>query len=198
MLKKILACAAVLGVAGALPVQAADHRDDRDTLFKFDGGIGSQPLRVGPASNAVAGVAPGGAPWPVRSLKATIRTDGHIDISVKGILLGGTDNIGTRGGPRRMVVSLFCRGPIVAPAVAGPLVTASYNSDFVDLDPDGNFKLSSLLTNAAGATPPLDCGDKVDNRPVLLIRTVTAATATTPAAPSAWFAAGILKADSDD
>jgi hypothetical protein len=195
MFKKTLACALVLGVACSLPAIAAESRD---TLFKFDGAIGSQPLRAGSVSNTVAGVAPGGAPWVVKSLKAAIRTDGRIDISVKGILLGGTDNIGTRAGPRRMVVSLFCRGPIVAPATAGLLLTASYNSEFADLDADGNFKLSSLLTNASGATPPVDCGDTVDNRPVLLIRTVTAATATPPSAPSAWFAAGILKSGSDD
>jgi hypothetical protein len=97
-----------------------------------------------------------------------------------------------------MVVSLFCRGPVVPPAVAGPLLTASYNSEFVDLDPNGNFKLDSALTNASGATPSADCGDTIDNRPVLLVRTVTAATATPPSVPGSWFAAGILKAGSDD
>lgn len=97
-----------------------------------------------------------------------------------------------------MVVSLFCRGPIVAPAVAGLLLTASYNSEFADLDADGNFKLTSVLTNASGATPPVDCGDTIDNRPVLLIRTVTVATVTAPSVPSSWFAAGLMKAGSDD
>jgi len=134
----------------------------------------------------------------VKSLKAVIRTDGRIEISVKGILLGGTDSIGARAGQRRMVVSLFCRGPIVAPAVAGLLLTASYSSEFADLDADGNFKLTSVLTNASGATPPVDCGDTIDSRPALLIRTVTVATATAPSVPSSWFAAGILKAGSDD
>jgi hypothetical protein len=195
MFKKALACTMFLGAVCTLPATAAD---DRDVLFKFDGAIGSQPLRAGPVSNIVGGVAPGGAPWPIKSLKAVIRTDGGIHIAVKGILLGGTDNIGTRGGPRRMVVSLFCRGPVVPPTVAGPLLTTSYNSEFVDLDPNGNFKLDSVLTNATGATPPADCGDTIDNRPVLLVRTVTAATATPPSAPSSWFAAGILKAGSDD
>ena len=175
-----------------------------EAMFKFDGGIGSQPLRAGPAgsvvANTVAGVAPGGAPWPIDSLKAEVGHDGRIRANVKGVLLGGTDNIGTRGGPRRMVISLFCRNPPSPGAVAGTLQTEPYNSEFVDLDPNGNFKLDSTLTNANGATPLATCGDTVDNRPVLLVRTVAPANPTTgaPAAPSAWFAAGILKDKSAD
>jgi len=175
-----------------------------EAMFKFDGGIGSQPLRAGPGgtvvSNTVAGVAPGGAPWPIEALKADIGHDGRIRANVKGVLLGGTDNIGTRGGPRQMVISLFCRNPPAPGAAAGTLQTDPFNSGFVDLDPNGDFKLDSTLTNANGATPLASCGDTVDNRPVLLVRTVTPANPTTgaPAAPSAWFAAGILKARSDD
>jgi hypothetical protein len=114
---------------------------------------------------------------------------------VKGLLLGGGDNIGTRGGPRKMVASLFCRN---APAPgAGTLQTVPYNSEFVDLDPNGDFQLNSKLVNAAGLTPTASCGDKIDNRPVLLMRTVTSANPTTgaPAAPGAWFAAGILRSN---
>lgn len=203
MIKKALVCTALLGSVLAMPAWADDNRD---VLFRFDGGIGSQPVRAGnpagtlPLVNLVAGVAPGGAPWPIKSLKALIRTDGQIRLSVKGLILGGTDNIGTRGGARKMVASLFCRNAPATNAAAGTLQTTPYNSEFVDLDPDGNFRLESTLTNASGATPPADCGDTVDNRPVLLIRTVTPANATTgaPAAPSSWFAAGILKSQSDD
>jgi hypothetical protein len=105
-----------------------------EAMFKFDGGIGSQPLRAGPAgsvvANTVAGVAPGGAPWPIDSLKAEVGHDGRIRAHVKGVLLGGTDNIGTRGGPRRMVISLFCRNPPSPGAVAGTLQTEPYNSEF--------------------------------------------------------------------
>ncbi|MDM0020885.1 hypothetical protein [Variovorax saccharolyticus] len=170
-----------------------------EALFKFDGGIGSQPLRAGPGgtvvSNSVAGVAPGGAPWPIEALKAEIGHDGRIRASVKGVLLGGTDNIGTRGGPRQMVISLFCRNTPAPGAVAGTLQTDPYNSEFVALDPNGDFKLDSTLTNASGATPQAGCGDTIDNRPVLLVRTVAPANPATgaPAAPSAWFAAGIIK-----
>jgi len=189
MFKKALACTLFLGSVFALPA-AAD--DDRDTLFKFDGGIGSQPLRAGAAINTVDGVSPGGTPWVIRSLKAEITTAGRIKARGKGLLLGGGDNTGARGGPRQVVASLFCRNAPVPPAVTGTLQTVSYNSEFVDLDADGDFRINSLITNASGSIPALDCGDNVDNRPVLLIRTVT------NGAPGSWFAAGILKAGSDD
>jgi hypothetical protein len=187
---KPLSLYAAIAIAAIMTTTPTFASDDNDVLFKFDGGIGSQPLRAGSAVNAVAGVNPGGAPWPIKSFKAVIKTDGTIRAKAKGILLGGTDNIGTRGGPRQMVVSLFCRGTVAPtpPAVARVLDLVPYNSAFVDLDPNGDFELSSSLTNATGATPPADCGDKIDNRPVLLIRTVGG----TPPAPTNWFAAGIL------
>lgn len=99
-----------------------------------------------------------------------------------------------------MVASLFCRNAFVPPSVAGTLQTTPYNSEFADLDPDGNLKIDGLLTNVNGATPPLNCGDTIDNRPVLLLRTVVPANVAniTPATPGSWFAAGILKSQSDD
>jgi len=74
------------------------------------------------------------------------------------------------------------------------LILTPFNSEPVDLDEDGDFTLRGKLTDATGASPPLNCGDTVDNRPVLLIRSVTPANPTTgaPATPGAWFAAGIL------
>jgi len=185
----------VFALVSAISSSSAYAVDEVETLFKFDGGIGSQPLRAGPAVNLIAGVNPGGAPWVLGALKADIKTNGEINAKVKGVLLGGTDNVGTRGGARKMVISLFCRNAPVPPAVAGTLQTVSYDSEFVDLDPNGDFQVGGSLTNASGATPPADCGDKVDNRPVLLIRTVTPANPTTGtrAAPGNWFAAGILK-----
>jgi hypothetical protein len=197
---KLLPTFAVLTVAACLTINPAFAADKTKAkiLFEFDGGIGSQPFRAAagaPVSNTVAGISPGGAPWPITSLTAVVRTDGTIRLQAKGVLLGGGDNIGTRGGPRQMVVSLFCRNAPVPPAIAGTLQTISYDSEFVDLDENGDFQLKSQLVNASGETLPGDCGDKGDNRPVLLIRTVTPANSTTntPAAPGAWFAAGILK-----
>src|SRR5215510_16428051 len=87
-------CAAALVALAALspvPAQAAEP------LVRFDGGIGSQPLRAGPAPNIVRGLSPGGVPWVISELHADVRTDATIRVEGRGLLLGGTDNIGMNG-----------------------------------------------------------------------------------------------------
>jgi hypothetical protein len=168
-----------------------------DVLFNFDGVVGVQPFRSqagAPVLNTVAGVPPGGAPWGMTKFEATIKTNGDVKARGRGVLLWGADAIGTRAGPRQVVVSLFCRGPFTPPAVSGALLQNAFSSAPVDLNPDGDFEVRGKLTDATGATPPLDCGNNVDNRPVLLVRSVTPANPNTgaPAIPGAWFAAGII------
>jgi hypothetical protein len=170
-----------------------------NTLFRFDGGTGVQVFRnsaTGPTLNTVGGVAPGGAPWLIREFEAVIRKDGDVRAHGEGVLLAGADGLGTRAGPRQVVLTLFCRNAPVPPGATGTLQTATpFNSDPVDLDADGDFDVRGKLVDpTTGATPPLTCGDNVDNRPVLLIRSVTPANPTTgaPATPGAWFAAGLL------
>ncbi len=166
-----------------------------NTLFSFDGGVGVQPFRSAAGAsllNTVAGVAPGGAPWVIRSFDAVIRKNGEVRASGEGVLVAGGDTLGSRVGPRQVLLSLFCRSAPVPPAVTGAIITSPFNSEPVDLDQDGDFYVRGKLTDSTGATPPLNCGDSVDNRPVLLIRTVTSASGSTPAIPGAWFAAGIL------
>jgi hypothetical protein len=165
------------------------------TLFKFDGGTGNQVFRSAagvPTLNTVAGVNPAGAPWGLAAFDATIKTTGDIRGRGEGVVLLGADGLGSRAGPRQLILSLFCRNVPVPPAVSGALILSPFNSEPVDLDEDGDFVVRGKLTDATGATPPLNCGDTVDNRPVLLIRSVTPATSTTPATPGAWFAAGFL------
>jgi len=140
----------------------------------------------------VAGVNPAGAPWGLASFDAIIKTNGDIRGNGEGVVLVGADGLGSRAGPRQVILSLFCRNVPVPPAVSAALILSPFNSEPVDLDEDGDFVVRGKLTDATGATPPLNCGDTVDNRPVLLIRSVTPATSTTPATPGAWFAAGFL------
>lgn len=198
---KIIVLLSTVVVAGTLVATSA-YADDQSVLVRYEGAIGSQPFRSANGAavpNAVAGVNPGGAPWELLGLKVQIRTDGSVRGRGTGLLLGGTDNVGTRGGPRQVIASLFCRNAPVAPAIIGTVQTTSYNSQPADVDGNGDFVLSGTLMNASNAPPPLDCGNAVDNRPVLLIRSVTPANPTTgaPAAPGAWFAAGIVRGSQD-
>lgn len=191
-IKRVLAIASLLAAGTAVA-----GGSNFGVLFSFDGGTGNQVFRSAagvPTLNTVAGVAPGGAPWLISEFDAVIRKNGDIRAHGEGVLLGGADGIGTRAGPRQVILSLFCRNVPVPPAVSAALILAPFNSEPVDLDEDGDFNVRGKLTDATGATPPLNCGDTVDNRPVLLIRSVTPANPTTgtPATPGAWFAAGIL------
>jgi hypothetical protein len=190
---------AVLVAAGT----AGAAEDGAAVLFKFNGGTGNQVFRSAggvPTLNTVAGVAPAGAPWGITSLDAVIQTDGSIRARAEGVLLWGADGIGSRAGPRQLILSLFCRNVPVAPALTGSLILTPFNSAPVDLDEDGDFLLRGALTDATGATPPSTCGDTVDNRPILLIRSVIPPNQSTgaPAAPGAWFAAGLLAGKQHD
>jgi hypothetical protein len=187
----------LLAVAGFVAVGTAfAGGHNSNVLFKFDGGTGVQVFRSAagvPTLNTVAGVAPGGAPWGLSSFEATIKTNGDIRARGTGVVLLGGDGIGTRAGPRQLILSLFCRNVPVPPATSAALILTPFNSPPVNLNEDGDFELRGSLTDATGATPPLNCGDTVDNRPVLLIRSVV--TTTTPVSPGAWFAAGFIESD---
>jgi hypothetical protein len=134
--------AALIAVAALVPeaASAADH------LVRFDGGIGSQPLRAGGLVNDVFGVPPGGRPWEIADLRADVRTDGRIRVDGRGLILGGGNGIGTSGG-QQVRARLICDG-------------AFHDTNLVQLAPDGDFRINDVLV----PTPPSPC-----NTPVLLI-----------------------------
>jgi len=189
---------AVLAMAAGLlaaPVASADSG-----MLRFEGAVGSAPVgRINnngtaadptddyPEVNSIFGVTPGGAPWTIARFKADIRPDGRVSARGEGLLLSGGNNFGNRGGPRNVGVSLFCRAAPVAPATAGAQI-GPFNSPPVALDENGDFAVKGMLTDATGAPPPIPCGDTIDNRPVLLIRTVG-----TTGVFGSWFAGGIIK-----
>jgi hypothetical protein len=146
-----------------------------DTLVKFEGGVGVHPVAGNSAAgaptlvNTVRGIAPGGRPWGIQKLKATVKRDGGIRAEGEGLVLAGTDNPGSRGGVRQVVATLFC-------GAAGP-----FTSPPGDLSVGGDFEIRGQLD----ATPPSPCGDDT-NPPVLLIRNFA------NGAAGAWFAAGIV------
>jgi hypothetical protein len=129
-----LACIAPLWAHAAEPVA------------RFEGGIGVQPLRSGPAPNVVLGVNPGGIPWVISGLSADVSSDGKINAEGRGLLLAGGNTIGTAGG-QSVRARLFCGG-------------AASDSDLVPLDARGDFKIDGFLV----PTPPFLC-----TTPVLLI-----------------------------
>src|SRR5690242_18151293 len=102
MVKKVVLVLFALGMAGRVSAQ------DVNTLVRFDGGIGVDPVAnvAGVANadgtfpnvrqNVVRGVAPG-APWRITDLRADIRTDGHIRVRGRGLLLASGNNIGQNG-----------------------------------------------------------------------------------------------------
>lgn len=144
MLKKTLASALFLGALA--PLSAFADKDDKvdDSLVRFEGGIGSQPLRAGGTPNLVQGLNPGGAPWIIAKLNANVKLDGSISVSGKGLLLGGGNGIGTTGN-QSVRARLFCG-------------TVSHDSALVRLAPNGDFKINDVLVPvpvAPCATPIL-------------------------------------------
>jgi hypothetical protein len=140
-----------------------------DSLVQFNGAIGVDPVAGiaagAPVPNTVLGVPPGGRPWILRKLRASIDPDGSISAKGSGLLFSGGDLIGTRGGVTQVFATLFCSG-------------VAHHSPIVDLDTAGNFVIKGKL----GAVPPSPCLS-----PVLLIRNA--------AGTQAWFAAGIPGGD---
>jgi hypothetical protein len=125
-----------------------------NTLVTFQGGIGVIPVsRVDGAGspglavrNVVLGVNPGGQPWVISKLNATVGEDGRIEVVGRGLLLAGGNGIGTNGG-QSVRANLFCGA-------------VSHTSNLVPLDVNGDFHIDGMLT----PMPPLSC-----DSPLLLI-----------------------------
>lgn len=146
--------------------------------IRFQGGIGSQPLRTATAGNpAVAasndafGVNPGGRPWVIAELHADLRADGRIRADGRGLLLAGGDATGTRGA----IEVVRARAACVIPGT--PVTYQYFDSAPVPLDANGDFRVDGTLT-------PVTPGTSLCANPGLLI---------VNGGSTAWFAAGIPK-----
>jgi hypothetical protein len=169
MRTRVLAAAVSLALLTFGTSAMADER-----LARFEGGIGVVPVRVTggvAAQNIVRGTNPGGAPWVISRLSADVNDEGRISVSGRGLLLGGSDAIGTPGVPPQSVrAKLFCNG--TAPTFAD--ATVHQNPNLVTLEADGDFRIEDVLAPSV----PSQCAN-----PVLLI----------VSAGGSWFAAGIPK-----
>ncbi len=175
--------------AGLLCFGSASANDRIEKIVQFSGAIGSQPLAVAAGAsitNDVVGIPPGGRPWELRKLRASVDTQGVLRAKGHGLILGGGNNIGRPGIPRNVQATLICSATAAPPVATSP----AWNSVAVALDEFGDFSIDAPLKPVAPnltAVPPNPC-----NFPILLIRNSTAATA--PGAdptPGPWFAAGI-------
>ena len=177
MLRKMSAWVLLLGIVTPLSA-AAD-----DSLVQFKGGIGVIPVSAGVAvaptlataqtvesvnRNIVRGVQPPGQLWRIADLRADVKADGSIKVRGRGLLLAGGNGIGGNAG-QSVRATLLCE-------VANPVL---HNTGLVPLELNGDFRIDDVLD-----PPPAAVCDSA----VLLIRN--------PA--GAWFAAGIVKQDSDD
>lgn len=135
-----------------------------DTLVKFDRSFGVTPTAFAggvAVANDVSGIPPGGRPWVIHKLRATVKQDGSIKAKGEGLLLAGGGGIGTRAAITQVIATLLCGG-------------AQFSSAAADLDTAGDFEIRGQLT----PLPPNPCIN-----PVLLIRNAGTG--------NAWFAAGL-------
>src|ERR1700730_1183376 len=121
-----------------------------DSLVRFDGGIGVDPVAGivsnAPALNVVRGVSPGGFPWVIRRLRADVQIDGRIEVDGRGLLLSGGNALGTNGG-QKVLALLFCGTP-GANGSLGDATTHSTDPAGVALDVNGDFRIDDVLTPA--------------------------------------------------
>jgi hypothetical protein len=153
----------------------------RDSLARFDGGIGVIPVSnaAGPMNadgtfpnvrlNIVRGVFPGAGPWRIADLRADVDTDGRIKVRGRGLLLASGNSIGQNAN-QRVFATLLCEA-------AAPFVEHSTAFAGVPLEPNGDFRIDDTLNPV-----PSECPS-----PVLLIRNTG----------GVWFAAGIPKFGDD-
>jgi hypothetical protein len=163
-----------------------------DSLVKFQGGIGVNPVSSGrgeggaalPATqtfapevnrNFVRDVSPPGQIWVIKDLKAKIGFDGRAQVKGQGLLLGGGNNVGRVPAGTMVFATLSC-------GASAPFTFHSTALTGVPLKPDGSFQIDDTLT---GDSLPSTCANAV-----LLIRSTGGA--------RSWFAAGIEQVEGED
>jgi hypothetical protein len=187
MMKRAAVILIALGMVGQVGAHAF--------LARFEGGIGVDPVASFAAPlnndgtfqnvlrNFVRGVRSSTAIWRISDLKADVDTDGRIKVTGRGLLLGGTDSIGTNAN-QSVFATLICE--TVAPFTEHNTADTTNGINFiggVPLEPNGDFRIDDTLRAANGDPLPSACAS-----PVLLIRS---------AGNGAWFAAGIPRVRDD-
>lgn len=167
----------------ALGTVAGASAHERDSLARFEGGIGVAPVAnvAGPVNadgtfpnvkqNVVRGVVPSG-PWRIADLRADVDAYGRITVRGRGLLLANGNSIGQNANAS-VFATLICEA-------AAPFVEHSTAVTGVKLDANGDFRIDDVLNPAT----PSACAS-----PVLLIRN---------SANGTWFAAGLPSRRDED
>jgi hypothetical protein len=116
--------------------------------------------------NFVRGVRSSFAIWRIGRLKADVDINGRVQVTGRGLILGGGDQIGQSLG-LKVFATLICEEH--APFVelnSADLTTAAFDGS-VPLDANGDFHIDSTLRSTAGDLVPSTC-----DQPVLLIRAI--------------------------
>ena len=112
-----------VGVAGATGSQSQHNDGDGGHTFSA-----SLTPDLGPAVEpTIAGIAPGGLPWVLKSGHATLSKNGQLEVSVEGLLFGPgapANMVGTRGALTIVAASVVCaNGPVVVTTNTVPFST---------------------------------------------------------------------------
>ncbi len=96
-------------------------------ILEFDTMVGVPPALTG-SQNPIRGINGGGIPWMISSASGELRTDGHLEIEVQGLVLAAGPNAGSNPIPsfRAIVSCLQSDGSVdniltgAFPATTGP------------------------------------------------------------------------------
>jgi hypothetical protein len=179
MMKRALAYTLFFGMVFSLPA-AADNAN-----LQFNRGIGVDPVTCPAAPavcagtgtvvlNVVRGQQPGGQIWTINKLKAQVSASGSIQVSGKGLVLGGGNSA---GGIPAAGLNVFATLSCLS---TGTFALSSTSLTGVAVSPRGDFQINDMLSSPLPAACP---------NPLLLIQSTT---------NNHWFALGIVGSSSDD
>jgi hypothetical protein len=131
-----------IGLATALAVQSAAADSDSEDVLKFD----TMTTVVEPftgAARPIRGVPGGGLPWQLEQAHGKLRSDGHLNVKVEGLVLAERDPVpanlqGTNPIPQfRAIVSCLTPG--------SPDTGENVTTDPVPASPDGDARIDTRV-----------------------------------------------------
>jgi hypothetical protein len=123
----------------------ADHGGGRDHGEHGHRAVLSSSLAPSvPSDPTLLGAAAGGVPWVLRSGEARLRSDGRLEVRIRGLLIPSGQFAGTTGPVKTVSASLYCAGNSM------PVGT----SNAVPLSSGGNARINTTLALPAKCQIP--------------------------------------------